>query len=144
MLFLCFKSFICPSHLLDRCFQCRSRGEEGGGGNEIIVLINRLPLTLFFLIYSNIHLDFLCRCAHATKDKKYTHFGIQEFGECLSGPQVKSTYDKQGEEKQLKFRPESKPWVGCIDTDFNRCKQPSTTCIGQELTNFVYGLENGK
>ena len=87
---------------------------------------------------------FYLRCAAATKEKKFTHFAIQEYGECLSGPGVAKTYNQQGEEKTFRFRPDDKPWIGCMDTDYKQCKQPSVTCIGQELTNFVYGLENGK
>jgi len=86
--------------------------------------------------------DLVCRCAAATREKKYTHFAIQEYGECLSGPGVRKTYNQQGKETAFRFRPDTKPWVGCMDTDYKQCKQPSSTCIGQELTNFVYGLEN--
>ena len=87
--------------------------------------------------------NYFSRCAAAAKEKKFTHFAIQEYGECLSGPDVRKTYNQQGEETAFRFRPDTKPWVGCMDTDYKQCKQPSPTCIGQELTNFVYGLENG-
>ena len=96
-----------------------------------------------FLIFISILHNSFSRCAAATREKKYTHFAIQEYGECLSGPDVRKTYNQQGKETAFRFRPDTKPWVGCMDTDYKQCKQPSSTCIGQELTNFVYGLENG-
>lgn len=39
-------------------------------------------------------LEIVCTCAEEAKQRKYTHFAIQDFGKCYSGPDVKNTYDK--------------------------------------------------
>ena len=38
--------------------------------------------------------DAVCRCAEAAKMKTYSHFSLQEFGKCFSGPKAGSTYNK--------------------------------------------------
>ena len=62
----------------------------------------------------------------------------------MSGPTVASTYDKYGEETVFKYRPESRPWLGCMDVDHDKCPEDSLTCVGMEDTNYVYGLENSE
>ncbi|XP_057304151.1 uncharacterized protein LOC130641387 isoform X2 [Hydractinia symbiolongicarpus] len=86
--------------------------------------------------------DLICRCAKSALEKKYTHFSIQDFGQCLSGPQVKTTYNKNGVEPSFSYRPKPRPWTGCMDVDHDECEDDSLTCVGMEDTNFVYGLED--
>jgi len=85
----------------------------------------------------------LFRCAKVVKDKKYTHFAIQDFAECLSAPNSASVYDKYGPENT--FIPKSEPQaVGCMDSSSNKCDSKTLNCIGMSHTNFVYGLEGGR
>lgn len=86
---------------------------------------------------------FYFRCAKSALEKKYTHFSIQDFGQCLSGPKVKATYNKNGVEPSFSYRPKPRPWTGCMDVDHDECEDDSLTCVGMEDTNFVYGLEDG-
>ena len=39
-------------------------------------------------------LEMVCKCAEQAKQRKYTHFGLQDYGKCYSGSNVKTTYDK--------------------------------------------------
>ena len=40
--------------------------------------------------------DLICACAKAAKQKKYSHFGIQNFAQCWSGRNARKTYDIDG------------------------------------------------
>ena len=88
------------------------------------------------------HVCFVCRCAKVVKDKKYTHFAIQDFSECWSGPNAASSYDKYGSENVFIPKIEPRP-VGCMDANSNKCDTKTLNCIGMSNTNFVYGLEGG-
>ena len=39
-------------------------------------------------------LEIVCKCAEEAKLRKYTHFGVQDFGKCYSGSNVRKTFDK--------------------------------------------------
>lgn len=39
-------------------------------------------------------LEIVCKCAEEARGRKYTHFGVQDYGKCYSGPDVKTSYDK--------------------------------------------------
>ena len=39
-------------------------------------------------------LQLVCKCAEETKLKMYTHFGLQDYGKCYSGPAVSKTFGK--------------------------------------------------
>ncbi|XP_068700145.1 uncharacterized protein [Montipora foliosa] len=86
--------------------------------------------------------ELVCRCAKAVSLKNYTHFGIQGYGECWSGPTVSKTYLMDGVENRFTQRPSPKPWVGCVGSGFERCLGGSDQCVGQENTNYVYGFVN--
>lgn len=91
-------------------------------------------LYIFILFFS---------CAQITNEKGYSHFGIQNIGDCMSGFNVSDTFASQG--ARLTFTNQGpRPWVGCLGKDGKRCKRPSLNCVGQDQTNFVYGLKNSK
>ena len=87
---------------------------------------------------------FFFRCATAASLKNYTHFGIQGYGECWSGPTAGKTYLLDGVENRFSQRPSPKPWLGCVGDGFERCRGGSDKCVGQENTNFVYAVVNRK
>lgn len=84
------------------------------------------------------------RCGKAAKLKNYTHFGIQGYGECWSGPMAGKTFGRDGVQNTFTQRPAPKPWVGCVGDNFERCRGGNDQCVGQENTNFVYAFVNGK
>ncbi|XP_074627228.1 uncharacterized protein LOC141885237 isoform X4 [Acropora palmata] len=86
--------------------------------------------------------ELVCRCATAASLKNYTHFGIQGYGECWSGPAAGKTYLLDGVENRFSQRPSPKPWLGCVGDGFERCRGGSDKCVGQENTNFVYAVVN--
>ena len=86
--------------------------------------------------------DFL-RCASAAKLKNYTHFGIQGYGECWSGPTAAKTFSQDGVQNTFTQRPAPKPWVGCVGDSFERCRGGDDQCVGQENSNFVYAFVKG-
>lgn len=44
------------------------------------------------------HLDkVIQKCAELAHDKRYTYFGIQSFGQCMSGENAASTYNRDGD-----------------------------------------------
>ena len=82
-------------------------------------------------------------CAQITNEKGYTHFGIQNLGECRSGVNVDKSYASQGARVAYTHQG-PRPWVGCIGKGMQQCKRPSLSCVGQDQTNYVYGLKNSK
>ena len=81
----------------------------------------------------------ICRCAEAALNKKYTHFALQNLGQCFSGPDVEETYNRDGISENCV----SKGGLPSAGT-FEKCVQPNLYCAGGEKANFVYGLKNGK
>ena len=85
----------------------------------------------------------ICSCAQITNQKGYSHFGIQNLGECRSGPGVARSFASQG--ARVAYTHEGpKPWVGCLGKGMKQCKRPSLSCVGQDQTNYVYGLRDSK
>lgn len=76
--------------------------------------------------------------------KNYTHFGIQGYGECWSGPNAAKTFSRDGVQNRFTQRPSPKPWVGCVGEGFGRCRGGNDQCVGQEKSNFVYAFVNGE
>lgn len=76
--------------------------------------------------------------------KNYTHFGIQGYGECWSGPNAAKTFSRDGVQNKFTQRPSPKPWVGCVGEGFERCRGGNDQCVGQEKSNFVYAFVNGE
>ncbi|XP_078379184.1 uncharacterized protein LOC144662280 isoform X2 [Oculina patagonica] len=75
--------------------------------------------------------DIICRCAKKAKEMKYSHFGIQNYGECWSGPEAGGTFSSDGPSK-----PEE-----CAGRGFKTCDILShEICTGKEKTNFVYSV----
>ena len=72
-----------------------------------------------------------CECAKRALQHNYTHFGLQFYGECWSGPNAATLYNRDG------------PSSSCIGTDFKPCSSESL-CVGGSLTNYVYSVEKGK
>ncbi|XP_022796157.1 uncharacterized protein LOC111334628 isoform X1 [Stylophora pistillata] len=78
--------------------------------------------------------DLLCRCAELTQELGYEYFGVQNHGECYSGPSVKHTYSKDGFSNK------------CITRNFKQCptgKQHDRIddqdyCVGAQGANYVY------
>ncbi|XP_031574004.1 uncharacterized protein LOC116307825 isoform X2 [Actinia tenebrosa] len=87
-------------------------------------------------VYSNVTIDWgnwdsyiddlICRCARVTQNKRFTYFGVQNYGECWSGSEAAETYNKDGDS------------ANCITDGYEACKASSTECVGKEKTNFVY------
>ena len=76
-----------------------------------------------------------CRCAELTAQRGYTHFGLQFYGECWSGPNAAARFGMQGKSER------------CIGVDYNHCVDSAETeCIGKDHTNYIYQLvkENSK
>lgn len=96
------------------------------------------------LVEFQITFKYFFRCARAASLKNYTHFGIQGYGECWSGPAAGKTYLLDGVENRFSQRPSPKPWLGCVGDSFERCRGGSDKCVGQENTNFVYAVVNCK
>jgi len=88
--------------------------------------------------------DLVCRCAKAASMKNYSHFGIQGYGECWSGPNAAKTFSRDGVQDRFTQRPSPKPWVGCVGEGFERCRGGNDQCVGQEKSNFVYAFVNVK
>eukprot|EP00795_Rhopilema_esculentum_P011264 gene11264-21455_t len=75
--------------------------------------------------------QFICRCAKAVKEKGFTYFGAQFFGECWSGENSKISIEKDGTSEK------------CIAEKFEPCSYNSYHCVGQDHTNRVYKLIEG-
>ncbi len=70
-----------------------------------------------------------CKCAELAELKGYSHFGLQFYGECWSGPSAASRFAMQGSSDR------------CIGPDFKACDDSAVTeCIGKDATNYIYQL----
>ncbi|XP_065057183.1 coadhesin-like [Rhopilema esculentum] len=70
-----------------------------------------------------------CKCAELTEAKGYTHFGLQFYGECWSGPSANERYNMYGKSER------------CIGVDYDACDDSAETdCIGKDKTNYIYQL----
>eukprot|EP00794_Sanderia_malayensis_P000211 gene211-827_t len=70
-----------------------------------------------------------CKCAELTEQKGFSHFGLQFYGECWSGPSAEERYAMQG------------PSSYCLGVDYKPCvDKAETECVGQAATNYIYEL----
>ena len=73
-----------------------------------------------------------CRCARKAKKNGFKYFGLQYYGECFSGAEAGTTFDKYGETE------------ACVNSFYGECENPKEgECVGKSLTNFVYKLKEG-
>ncbi|XP_068686100.1 uncharacterized protein [Montipora foliosa] len=76
--------------------------------------------------------DVLCRCAEQAQELGYKFFGVQNHGECYSGPKVEISYDKDGPSNQ------------CITRNFRECDRGNLgnpkDCVGTQGANYVYRI----
>lgn len=74
-----------------------------------------------------------CRCAEAARTRKFKVFGLQNFGECWSGPGAENEFARDGPSDKcyqvLKVSPPP-----CNKTD-------PRECTGAAKTNYVYNLD---
>ena len=103
--------------------------------------VSYLTYLLGFLQVSLNIINVFSSCAQITNEKGYTHFGIQNLGECRSGVNVDRSYASQGARVAYTHQG-PRPWVGCVGKGMKQCKRPSLSCVGQDQTNYVYGLKN--
>ncbi|XP_028412299.1 uncharacterized protein LOC114535118 [Dendronephthya gigantea] len=75
---------------------------------------------------------FICDCVSKIKEKGYSVFGLQFYGECWSGPTVGCTYQKFGEIN------------GCVNQNMATCSDDSTMlCSGNNAKHtYVYVLDD--
>ena len=79
--------------------------------------------------YLNLANRLYCRCAELTEQRGYTHFGLQFYGECWSGPNATERFGIQGVSGR------------CIGGDYGSCVDSAETeCIGKDSTNYIYQL----
>lgn len=107
------------------------------------IMVTNSMMVLFSLLYSATYTFIFYSCAQITNQKGYSHFGIQNLGECRSGFNVDKTYASQGARVAFS-RQGPRPWVGCLGKGMKQCSRPSLSCVGQDQTNYVYGLKNSK
>ncbi|XP_048578036.1 uncharacterized protein LOC116611466 [Nematostella vectensis] len=70
-----------------------------------------------------------CRCAAKAREKGYTLFGIQFYGECWAGAGACDMYDQQGTS------------LRCVGQDFRSCdNSDNQACAGGPNANYVYLL----
>ncbi|XP_020906502.1 uncharacterized protein LOC110244635 isoform X2 [Exaiptasia diaphana] len=72
--------------------------------------------------------EFICRCAKQTKEYNYDIFGVQFYGECWSGKNALTTYQRNGVSKT------------CLGPGYKPCEPGSKTCVGMASTNYVYKI----
>ncbi|KXJ18052.1 Fibropellin-1 [Exaiptasia diaphana] len=73
--------------------------------------------------------DIACRCSERAKLLGYKIIGIQNFGECWSGPSAKAE----------DFGPKIAS-SKCVGIDYKNCLPGEKHCVGLDYTNFVYEL----
>ncbi len=81
----------------------------------------------------------ICRCANAAMEKQYSHFSLQSYAKCFSGPNVAETYNKDGASKSCVGQG-GNPEKG----DYKPCSVPNLFCVGADKANYVFGLKNGE
>ena len=92
-------------------------------------------------------LIFVClffRCARETQRKGWNTFGIQNYGECLSGDRARDTYLEEGEQLLFMAPTQPKPLLGCVDNELKLCTGNNLECAGQENSNYVFSLDDGR
>ncbi|XP_068717618.1 uncharacterized protein [Montipora capricornis] len=79
-----------------------------------------------------------CRCANATRGKGWKVFGLQFYGECWSGENGETTFNKYGDANPKKCIQELvDPLPPCN-------KSKDMECVGVQSTNYIYKLKELK
>ena len=98
------------------------------------MFLNRFCLFLTFLLTRKLPFCSLaCRCAEKAREKGYTMFGLQFYGECWSGSKAESRYNMYGSSKK------------CFEGFNNQCDRNSEyECMGKQFANYIYELTEGE
>ena len=54
------------------------------------------------------------------------------------------TYSKEGEQLLFMAPSQPKPLLGCVDNEMRDCTGNNLECAGQENSNYVFSLDDGK
>merc|ERR1719450_1818193 len=71
----------------------------------------------------------ICRCADAAQKRGDNYFAIQFYGECWSGNDTDTHYNRNGVSTH------------CVNEEFKSCQCNSYNCVGKAYTNYVYKLK---
>ena len=93
----------------------------------------KLTITFTFCCLS---FSLACRCAEKAKQKGYTVFGLQFYGECWSGPSAELNFNRDGGSDKC---------IMNLDQP-TECDDQGTQqeCVGQQETNYIYKLTESK
>jgi len=69
---------------------------------------------------------------------------LQNYAECLSGDRASDTYLQEGEQLLFMAPTQPKPLLGCVDNEMKLCSGSNLECAGQENSNYVFSLDDGK
>lgn len=70
-----------------------------------------------------------CRCAIESRDKGYSHFGLQFYGECWSDSQAADKFDRYGKSSS------------CVGAGYRECDDVNSgECVGGNNLNYVYRI----
>ncbi|KAJ7384395.1 hypothetical protein OS493_021803 [Desmophyllum pertusum] len=83
-------------------------------------------------------LSLACRCANATREKGWKVFGLQFYGECWSGENGETAFNKYGEADPKKCIQELVDPMPPCD------KNKDMECVGVQSTNYLYRLKDCK
>ena len=102
--------------------------------NAVALTIRQFSLRLrrIILRFSLMQCSLACRCAEETRKRGFTHFGLQNFGECWSGSDAEKKYDKDGPSKECLMVAQNPPPPCDIDDPRD--------CAGYPNVNYVYRL----
>ena len=78
-----------------------------------------------------------CRCAEKARQKGYTVFGLQFYGECWSGPNAELNFNRDGV---------ASPDQCVMNLEAPTECDPSSNqeCVGTSKTNYIYKLMESK
>ena len=77
-----------------------------------------------------------CRCANKTRENGWKVFGLQFYGECWSGENGETAFNKYGEADPKKCIQELvEPFPPCD-------KSKDMECVGTQSTNYIYRLKD--
>ena len=125
-----------------------------GGQKAFSEMLNTQRELLTLVSWEQILTGIICSCARMTKEKKYTHFGIGNYAECWSGPDVQNTYNLHGVSNQcISMLPvitgsnETSNSSGFLPAPtpitYELCHPGSLQCAGPLGSVYVYSVENG-
>lgn len=79
-----------------------------------------------------IHCSLACRCAEAARKRGFKVFGLQNYGECWSGPDAEKTYNRARRSNKCLMTLQN-PLAPCDMSD-------PRECVGKPHGNFMYEL----